>query len=272
MYKSIHKFLLLIYSITLLHSCSEFSKVRKSGTFEERYKMAIKFYDQKEYFKSSELLELCLSNIRGRKEAVSVNYYYAMAQFYQSQYLISSYHFQRVFETYNRSEYAEESEYMYAYSLYLMTPTSSLDQSNTYEAINAYQDFINHYPNTSKVDECNNRIDELYYKLEVKAFENARFLYKVRQYKAAVVSLNNFINEYPSSSFVEEALYAKMRAQYDLADNSLEVVIKEEEIIKLKENRFKDVLNFYLDFLDKYPNSEYSKSCLLYTSPSPRDA
>jgi len=243
----------------LLDSCSEYNKVRKKGTFEEKYKMAIDYYNKREYFKSTVLFEDILTRVRGRKEAESANFYYAMTQFYQKQYLISAHHFNKIYTTYLRSEYTEESRFMYANSLYHLTPNYYLDQTYTNDAINAFQDYINNYPETSRLDECNRRVDELRYKLEQKDFYNAKNLYKISRYKASVLALQNFVIDFPGSFFSEEALYLKIKAQYDLAKNSLEIVIKDEEIVYLKKNRFQQILGFYLDFIDKYPESTYSK-------------
>jgi len=257
----------ILLLILFLTGCSEYNRVRKKGSFEEKYELAVKYYDMQEYFKSSILFEEIMVVTRGRKEAEDVNYYYGMTQFYQKQYIVSSYHFERIYTTFPRSKYAEESRLMYAHSLYMLTPNYYLDQSYTNDAIAAYQDYINKYPDTDQLKECNSKIDELRYKLEQKDFDNAKLLYKIREYKASVVALDNFVNDFPGSFFTEEALFTKLKAQYDLANNSLKIVIDDNEIVYLKRDRFREVVYFYLDFIDKHPNSEFAKEAeRLYSS------
>ena len=248
----------LLLVLFLLGSCSEYNQVRKKGTFEEKYEMAMALYHKKEYYKCTILFEDILARVRGRKEAEAVNFYYGMTQFHQKQYLISSHHFHGVYTNYPKSEYSEESRFMYANSLYHLTPNFYLDQSYTNDAIKAFQDYINFYPETSRLDLCNKKIDELRYKLERKDFTNAKILYRLSRYKASIISLQNFIIDFPGSYFTEEALYLKINAQYDLAINSLEIVIDDEEIIYLKKERLNKVINFYFDFIDKYQESEFS--------------
>ncbi|MFK7899900.1 MAG: outer membrane protein assembly factor BamD [Cyclobacteriaceae bacterium] len=250
-------FYIFILSLFILAGCSEYNRVRKKGTFEEKIKLAIEYYDSEDYFKSSTLLEDLLAETRGRKEAIKVNYYYALTQHRQKQYIISGHHFKKIYETYPRSEYAEECKYLFAMSLYEMTPNFNLDQSNTNDAIYAFQDYINKYPETKRLTECNTKIDELRAKLEKKAFQNAKYFYQVHRYKASVISLDNFLKSFPGSRYSEEALYNKVLAQYHLATNSLTVVVKDGKVIQLKRNRLREVTYFYLDFIDKYPESRF---------------
>ena len=80
-------------------------------------------------------------------------FYYAYTQYQQQQYLLSATLFKKFYETFARSDYAQEATYMYAYSLYKDTPSFNLDQSNTLTAMSALQDFINTYPDSKYRDE-----------------------------------------------------------------------------------------------------------------------
>nr|MBK9652583.1 hypothetical protein [Bacteroidota bacterium] len=50
-------------------------------------------------------------------------------------------------------------------------------------------------------------MDELRLKLETKAFKNARLYYQIEDYKAAIISLNNVVKDYPYSAYKEECLF-----------------------------------------------------------------
>lgn len=60
---------------------------------------------------------------------------------------------------------------MSVYSLYKTSPGYRLDQSNTEKAIDGFQLFVNTYPNSKRVEECNKLIDECRAKIEFKSFE-----------------------------------------------------------------------------------------------------
>ena len=58
-------------------------------------------------------------------------------------------------------------------------------------------------------------------KLEKKDFEVSKQYYTIRDYKAAISSLDNFISNFPGTPFRENALYYKFLSQYEIATNSI---------------------------------------------------
>jgi outer membrane protein assembly factor BamD len=80
----------------------------------------------------------------------------------------------------------------------------NLDQSSTELAINELQDFLNNYPNSERSKNINTLIDELSYKLEFKAYENARQYFKMGEYKAANVALENVWKTSQVQNFVRK--------------------------------------------------------------------
>ena len=93
-----------------------------------------------------------------------------------------------------RSSMAEEARYMYAFSLYKSSPNANLDQTSSIDAMAAMQEFLNRYPNSKFKEKSVDVIIATQEKLEEKGFENAKQYFRMRMYKAAVVSLNNFKN------------------------------------------------------------------------------
>ena len=63
---------------------------------------------------------------------------------------------------------------MAAYCYFLESPSPTLDKTNTLKAIEELQAFIDKYPNSDKIDECNNLIDKLTIKIHNKAFKIAK--------------------------------------------------------------------------------------------------
>jgi outer membrane protein assembly factor BamD len=144
---------------------------------------------------------------------------------------------------------------MAAYSMYKESPNYNLDQTGTLVAINETQSYLNNYPDTKFKEECNNIIKELRKKLERKAYEKAKLYYKtspfnVMNLRSSVIEITNFQKEYPDSDYNEEMAYYKVIAQYSLAESTIESKQKE---------RFTDASKFYLELVDKYPQSAYIK-------------
>ena len=143
-----------------------------------------------------------------------MQFYLAYCQFYDKLYLLASEQFKTFYETYGRSPMAEEARYMYAYSLYKSSPKANLDQTSSIDAMAAMQEFLNRYPNSKFRDQSIEVITTTQKKLERKGFDNAYQYYKMRQYKAAIVALNNFKNNFPDSEFLEEAYYLVIASEY----------------------------------------------------------
>ncbi len=220
-----------------------------------KYDAALDYYKQEKYQKTEVLLEEILPIIRGTKEAELGNFYFAYAYYHQGQYILSAHQFGEFVRTYGRSEYVMEAEYMRAISLYLQSPEYNLDQTATYEAIDALQTYIENYPASEQVVTSDSLISELQVKLETKAYNNAKLYYKIRRYKAAVVVFDNFDKDFPDSKFNEEISYIGIETMYDYAKAS---------IPNKQEERFQQCIDRYQSFIEKYPSSEYLKEAEQY--------
>ena len=115
----------------------------------------------------------------------------------------------------------DEANFMIAKCYYMLSPIYSLDQENTNEAMEKLQIFIDNYPKSNYLSEANSYIKELQVKLEKKDFEVSKQYYTIRDYKAAISSLDNFISNFPGTPFRENALYYKFLSQYEIATNSI---------------------------------------------------
>ncbi|WP_250630977.1 outer membrane protein assembly factor BamD [Rhodoflexus caldus] len=228
-------------------SCSKFQKIIKNEDWKFRYNAAMEYYEKKgDYYRAGVLLEDLVPIIRGTPEAEKAQFYWAYCYYKQGQYETSAAEFKKFHDTYNRSKFAEEALYMHCYSLYMSSPPIHLDQANTITAIDAFQDFINRYPNSSYAQQAAGAITTLRAKLETKAFKNAKLYQQLERYKAAVIAYDNFQKDFPDSRYQEEAAFRRIEAQYELAQNSY---------IDKKRERFTEVVKMYQAFVDKYPKS-----------------
>jgi outer membrane protein assembly factor BamD len=242
------KYPLLLALISLiLFSCSEYQQILKSNNLQLKYEAAMKYFEQEKYYKASPLFEELIPLWRGTQKGQEVYYYYCYCNYYQGYYAVAAYHFKKFSQTYPNSEHAEECYFMNGYCNYLMSPTPTLDQTNTYHAIDELQLFVNHYPNSNLVDSCNALIDKLRDKLETKAFLNAKLYHQTMYYKSAIVALNNVLKDYPNSKHKKEILFLILDSNYQLAINSVEAK---------KEERIKNTIEAYYKLVDLYHESE----------------
>lgn len=238
-------FLLVMIGIS---SCSNFRSVEKNPDWRVKYEAAMEYYEKKDYFRSSTLYEQILPIVRGLPEGEQVQFYYAYAQYYQNLYDLSAHHFKVFYETYGRSEFAQEAYYMHAYSLYSASPTFNLDQSNSLDALIAMQQFVNRYPTSEFVEDATNVIDDIQKRLERKGYENAKQYYRLQNWNAAVIAFDSFSSQFPDSAYNEEILYLKFLAQYQYAVQSISTRQIE---------RFQEANGYYREFVDNYPESSF---------------
>jgi len=233
-----------------LSSCGDFSKVLNKGTAQEQYEMATNLYESQSYSKAIQLFEKITPFYRGKPQMERIQYMISQSYYNTKQYSLSSYYFDKFVKNYPKSSKVEEAAYLSAHSYYLASPIFSLDQKDSYEALNALQNFIYKYPESDKVTEANANIKNLTAKLEKKAFEISKQYYTTSDYIAAIASFDNFLSEYLGSSHKKEVLYLRFMASYKLAINS--------HIYK-KESRLNDAVKAHERYKRNFPESENLK-------------
>lgn len=244
-------FIVLIVSCTLVLGCSDFNKIQKGkDNYPQKYTAAVKYFNDSNFVKAQTLFDELYTVMRSTDKADSVSYYLSYCNFYLGDYYMASYLFRNYFRTFPTSNRASECLYMSAYCHYLISPPYTLDQEDTYSAIEEFQYYIQMFPtDTMRIRECNKLVDDLHRKLEKKAFMNAKMYYQIEDYKAAVASFDLFLHDYPESHYREEATYYTIDSKYKLAENSIE---------SLKEQRIKNSIDACNLFLATYKESEFT--------------
>lgn len=242
---------LLAVGFLFLTSCkSDFEKLRSSGDVDLIYKKAFEYYEEEEYAKSQNLFELIINNLRGKVEAEKVYFYYSYTHFHLRRYVLASYYFSNFSTTFPNSPFREEADYMMAFSNYQLSPSYRLDQTYSAKAIDQFQLFVNTYPTSERVSECNRLIDVMRRKLEKKAFAEGELYYNLRQYQAATQSFENLLRDFPETPDAERVRFLVMKGNFLLAENS---------VLGKQIERYQATLGFYKKFINKYPVSNYRK-------------
>ena len=247
---SFKRLLLFISLAILLASCSGYQHALRSDDVNLKYRMAEEYYKKGDYQRAAPLYDALVSLFKGTAEGENVYYKYADCYYQLGEYMLSAYHFKYFAESFPLSPRAEEAYFMWAYSLYQESPIIDLDQSSTKKAVDAFQLFIDKFPNSTKVEKANKLIDELNAKLELKQLNNAMLYYQIEDYKSATWALKQYLIDYPNSVRREELEYYIVRSSFLLAKNSVE---------KKQEERFLNSLQYCTDFMEKYPKSKYAK-------------
>ena len=234
--------------LTVLSSCSEYQKLLKSGDYDAMYKKAIEYYNEGDYVRASSIFEGVRMVFTGTSKAQTIAYYRAFCAYNQKDYEYAAELFKQFVATYPETSYVEECLYMIGYCNYLASPKPRLDQSVTEKAMNDFQLYLSRYPNSERKEQINEYMDAMRDKLSYKDYLSAKNYYLREKYKAAVVSLENCLKDYPGTKYREEIMYMLFASKYEMAVNSVE---------DKKYERYNAAAEEYYYFLEEYPESRY---------------
>lgn len=220
-------FISILFFAMLLGSCSEYQKALKNEDVPAKFSVAKKQYEKGKYSKAIRLFEQVAPAYRGKPQAENMFYMFAQSYYKTEQFYLSGYQFESFASSYPKSEKVEETAFLGAKSYAMLSPVYSIDQGDTTKAILKLQNFIDAYPNSTYLPEANATLKTLTGKIEKKVFENAKQYNTIADYKASLIALDNFIADFPGTSFKEDALYYKLDSAYNLAINSIPSKMKE---------------------------------------------
>jgi outer membrane protein assembly factor BamD len=245
------KIISLLFVLLFFCSCNEYQKALKSEDMGMKFVAATKLYDAGKYTKAIKLFEQMASSYRGKPQAEKLFYMFAQSYFKTEQYYLAGYQFESFVSGYPKSEKIQEASFLGAKSSSMLSPTYSLDQTDTTKAIDKLQSFIDTYPNSQYIAEANSVLKTLREKIEKKVYENAKGYNTISDYKSALVAFDNFITDYPGTPFKEDALFYKLDSAYKLAVNS--VPEKMEERLNVAKIAQANLLKFI-------PETKYKKA------------
>ncbi len=239
-----------------------YNKLLKSTNYDLMYTEGLRYYHMKKkgsdenssanYQKAQNLLDRAYQSqtFMGTARQDSLMYYLGCSFYKSASFEVSEQLFDSFRRTFPSSVFIEDVEYMYAMGFYFSSPAPQYDQTTTLRAMIAINEYRGRYPDTVKKTECEERLEELQQKLYTKSYENAKLYYTIRQYKAAVRSLNNAIDEFPESPYREELMYLATKSAYLFAKNS---------VASQMTDRYMSMMDNYYNLISEYPGTAHLK-------------
>lgn len=246
--------------VVVLSSCGgEFNKVLKHGDYDYRYEYAKQCFAEGKFGNAETLLLDLISLRKGSDTGEEALYMLAMSQYMNRDYETASTTFKKYYTSYPKGLYAEHAMYYVGQSLYESAPEPRLDQTPTIGAINAYQQFIDLFPNSALRWPAQSRLYELQDKLVMKELLSAQLYYNLggyfgninsnseSNYSSSIIVAQNALKNYPYSDHREEFALLIMKSKFALAQNSSE---------DKKLERYQDAEDECYGFLNEYPDSK----------------
>ena len=252
--------LLILCMAVLLSSCaSEFNKVYKTADNDYKYEFAKQCFAMGKYQQASTLLQDLVLIQKGRDNAQECLYLLGMAQYGNRDYESASATFKKYYSSYPKGTFAEQASFYVGQSLYQSAPEPRLDQTPTVGAINAYQQFLDLFPDSELRPIAQQRLFDLQDNLVQKEYLSAELYYNLggyfgninanteSNYEACIITAQNALKSYPFSKIREQFSVLIMKSKFELAENSSE---------EKKLDRYRDAEDECYGFLNEYPESK----------------
>ena len=259
------KSIIIIFCVTtLVSSCgSEFNRVYKYADNDYKYEYAKQSFAMGKYHHAITLLQDLVTLRKGRETGQESLYLLGMAEFCNRDYESASATFRKYYSSYPKGLFAENASFYIGQSLFESAPEPRLDQSPTIGAINAYQNFIDNYPDSRLRDIAQNRLFQLQDILVQKEYLSAKLYYNLggyfgnvnanteSNYEACIITAQNALKSYPYSDLREAFSILIMKSKFELAQNSSE---------EKRVDRYRDAEDECYGFLNEFPESENCKT------------
>ncbi|MBQ2179151.1 MAG: outer membrane protein assembly factor BamD [Prevotella sp.] len=252
--------LLLLCMAVFLSSCaSEFNKVYKTADNDYKYEYAKQCFAMGKFQQASSLLQDLVLVTKGRDHAQECLYLLGMAEYGNRDYESASTTFKKYYSSYPKGIFAEQACFYIGQSLYRGAPEPRLDQTPTIGAINAYQQFLDIYPDSELRPLAQQRLFELQDNLVQKEFLSAQLYYNLggyfgninsnteSNYEACIITAQNALKNYPYSKIREKFSVLIMKSKFYLAENSSE---------ERRLDRYRDAEDECYGFINEYPESK----------------
>jgi outer membrane protein assembly factor BamD len=255
--------------LVLLSGCAkEFNNVYKSNDYKYKYEYAKESFALGKYQRAATLLQDLIIPEKGSQDAQECLYMLGMAEYMNMDYETASETFKKYVQSYPRGEYAEIAKYYVGQSLYMSTPEPRLDQTQTVNAINAFQEYLDLYPDAKYKEDAQNKLFALQDKLVKKELYSAELYYNLgtyfgncmgddggNNYEACIVTSQNALKDYPYTKLRENFATLIMKSKFHLAEQSVE---------SKKMERYQDAEDECYGFLNEYPDSKEKKTAEEY--------
>ena len=247
-------FILLLITV-FLTGCGEYQKILKSRDPEEKYQAALRYFNEKQYVKSQTLLDDVSSYYRGSERSEDILAYLARSYMGQKSYESATSYYQAYIRNYPKGKYAAEAYFQIGHCQYLDSPDARLDQAVTRNAIDAFTQFVELYPESPYAEQAYQEMSEMYDKLALKELKSAQLYYNLgtylgNNYLSCEITAKNALKNYPSNKYQEDFSWLILQAKYQQLVNSFE---------ERKIERARDAQDEYYNFITEYPNSKRRK-------------
>ncbi len=260
--------IIILITAFLFTGCAhEFNNVYKSPDNIYKYEYAKQCFASGKFAQAATLLQELVTMQKGKVNAQESLYMLAMAQYCNKDFETASSTFRKYYQSYPKGDFAEQASFYTGQSLFQSMPDPRLDQSSTIGAINAYQQFIDIFPDSPLRETAQKRLFILQDNLVMKEYLSAELYYNLggyfgninsnteSNYESCIITAQNALKSYPFSSLREKFSVLIMKSKFELAENSSD---------EKRVERYREAEDECYGFLNEFPDSKECKTAEKY--------
>lgn len=240
---------ILALCLLATQSCkSQYEVLLASGDVDAKYEAAMNYYNLKKYQKAAQLFESLAVLTNGTERDDTVQYYWGLSNYRYRDYYTAESNFARFIENFPRSPFASDAAFYRLDCLYRATNRWELDQMPTRTCMAAIMEFIRERPDDEHVTTCREMLADLMERLDRKDFEAGKLYYRMEDYPAARIKLQNVLKTNAENVYREDVLYYTAMSSYHYARLS---------VVNKQKDRYLTFVDDYLNFVGEYPESKH---------------
>lgn len=174
---------------------------------EDEFARGMTWYDQHSYPAAIQSFEWVIFYHAASQFVDDAQFHLALCYYEQRDYDQAVVEFEYLIRNLPNTPFLERAYLYRAKAYYAKAPGYDRDQSQTREAINLLDEFINSFPNSEHLDEARTMILEARTRLARKECENGKLYLKLKEPASAAIYFRYVIENYPETSVVPDATY-----------------------------------------------------------------
>ena len=194
---------LLVYA--LLFACGGTQKVRTMPARDRLEPM--KLLEKKKNLRASTEFKILVLNNPGSSFVDTAQFYLAESFFNMKEYITAAAEYEKLLRVYPRSNFTDNAQYKMGFAYYKLSPRASLDQEYTTKAIDAFEQFLDEYPESELVDDATQKLLDANTKLAKKEFDTGEHYRRAGYWRAAINSYDDVVKYFKFTRFAEDAYY-----------------------------------------------------------------
>lgn len=157
------------------------------------------------YKKAIQVYSMVIDNQPFTDAAAEAQYKLGLCHYARKEYMEAAFEYRRVIEDYGGSDWVDEASYSLATCYYDASLPAEYDQSPSRLAIGAIDEFKARFPADPRIAELEPKRSEMYERIAEQRLQTAKFYERRREFRAARISYEVVVEQFPGSSSAETA-------------------------------------------------------------------